>query len=157
MLEKLPHAAVYCQALNCVLHIVEKCSEVVDHSVRMLSITAVLGSHEFRLHIWLGTQGGSQISAGREDCVGGSAVLSTLSEGLEIELSDFEAENATLKGDYLQQVVERVIRGVPTVLEIRFMCLFMSLGRILLQGSISTNLFDPVRHQVDLWKVEVGI
>jgi len=49
------------------------------------------------------------------------------------------------------------IGGVPTVLEVRFMCLFMSLGRILLQGSVSTNVFGPVRHQVDLWKVEVGI
>jgi hypothetical protein len=76
---------------------------------------------------------------------------------LEIELSDLEPENATLKGDYLRQVVEIVIGGVPTILEIRFMCLFMSLGRILLQGSVSTNLFDPVRHQVELEKVEVGI
>jgi len=84
-------------------------------------------------------------------------VLSMLSEGLEIELSDFEAENATLKGDYLRQVVEIVLGGIPTVLEIRFMCLFLSLCRILLQGSVSTNLFDPVRHQVDLRKVEVGI
>jgi hypothetical protein len=33
----------------------------------------------------------------------------------------------------------------------------MSLGRLLLQGSVSTNLFDPMRHQVDLQKVEVGI
>jgi hypothetical protein len=105
----------------------------------------------------MGAQGGSQISAGREDFAGGSAVLLTLSEGLEIELSDFEAGNATLKGDYLRQVVEIVIGGVPTVLQIRFMCLFVSLGRILLQGSVSTNLFDPVRHQVDLSKVEVGI
>jgi hypothetical protein len=76
---------------------------------------------------------------------------------LEIELSDFEAENATLKGDYLRQVVEIVIGGVPTVLEVRFMCLFISLGRILLQGSVSTNLLDPMRHQVDLRKVAVGI
>jgi hypothetical protein len=51
---------------------------------------------------------------------------------MEIELSNFEAENATLKGDYLWQVVEIVIGGVPTVLEVRFMCLFMSLSRILL-------------------------
>ena len=63
---------------------------------------------------------------------------------MDIELSDFEAENATLKGDYLQQVVEIVIGGIPTVLEIHFMCLFMSLGRILSQGCVSTNLFDPV-------------
>ena len=76
---------------------------------------------------------------------------------MEIELSDFEAENVRLKGDYLWQVVEIVIGGVPTVLEVRFMCLFMSLSRILLQGSISTNLFGTVRHQVDLRKVEVGI
>jgi len=80
-----------------------------------------------------------------------------LSEGLQIELSYFEAENATLKGDYLWQVVEIVIGGVPTVLEVRFMCLFMSLGRILLQGSVSTNLFGPMRYQVDLQKVKVGI
>jgi len=123
----------------------------------MLSITAVLGSDEFGLRILLGALGGSQISTGREDLAGGSAVLPTLSEGLEIELSDFEAENATLKGDYLWQVVEIVIGGVPTVLEVRFMCLFMSLGRILLQGSVSTNLFGPVRHYVDLPKVEVSI
>jgi hypothetical protein len=76
---------------------------------------------------------------------------------LEIELSDFEAEDATLKGDYLCQVVESVIGGVPTVLEVRFVCLFMPLGRILLQGSVSTNLFGPMRHQVDLRQVEVGI
>ena len=80
-----------------------------------------------------------------------------LSEGLEIELSDFEAEDATLKGDYLWQVVEIVIGGVPTVLEVSFMYFFMFLGRILLQGSVLTNLFDPMRHQVDLRKVEVGI
>jgi hypothetical protein len=76
---------------------------------------------------------------------------------LEIELSDSKAENATLKGDHLRQAVAIVIGGVPTLLEIRFKCLFVSLGRILLQGSVSTNLFDPVRHQVDLRKVEFGI
>ena len=76
---------------------------------------------------------------------------------MEIELSDFEAENATLKGDYLWQVVEIEIGGVPTVLEVRYMCLFMSLGRLLLQGSVSTNLFGPMRHQMNLRKVEVGI
>jgi len=117
----------------------------------------VLASHEFSLRISLGAQGGSQISTGREDISWGSAVLPTLSEGLEIALSDFEAEDATLKGDFLWQVVEIVIGGVRTVLEIRFMCFFMALGRILLQGSVLTNLFDPMRHQVDLRKVEVGI
>jgi hypothetical protein len=69
---------------------------------------------------------------------------------LEIELSDFEAEDTTLKGDYLWQVVEIVIGGVPTILEFRFMCLFMALGRLLLQCSVSTNLFDPMRYPVDL-------
>jgi hypothetical protein len=72
----------------------------------MLSIMVVLGSHEFGLRISLGAQGGSQISTGREDFACGSAVLPTLSEGLEIELSDFEAQDATLKGDYMWQVVE---------------------------------------------------
>jgi hypothetical protein len=69
---------------------------------------------------------------------------------LEIELSYFEAEDATLKGEYLWQVVEIEIGGVPTILEVRFMCLFMYLGRILLEGSVSTNLFGPIRHQLDL-------
>jgi hypothetical protein len=86
-------------------------------------------------------KGGSQISAGREDFAGCGAVPSTLSKGLEIKVSDFEAENATSKGDYLRQVVEIVIGSVPTVLEIRLMCLFMSLSRILFQGSVSTNPF----------------
>jgi hypothetical protein len=80
-----------------------------------------------------------------------------LSEGLEILLSDFEAEDATLQVDCLWQEVEIVIGGVPTVLEVRFMCLLMFLGRQLLEGSISTNLFDPMRHQLDRRKVEVGI
>jgi len=123
----------------------------------MVSIMAVLGSQEFRLRILLGAQWGSQISTGREDYAGDSAVLPTLSKGLEIELSDFKAENATLKGDYLQQVVVIVIGGVPIILEVHFMCLFMSLSRILLQGSVSTNLFDPTRHQVDLRKCYVRI
>jgi len=107
---------------------------------------AVLGSHAFGLCIWLGAQGGSQISTAREEVAGSSAVLPTLSESLEIDLSDFDAEDATLKGDYLWKVVGIVIGGIPTILEVRFMCLLMSLERILLQGSISTNLFDSMRH-----------
>jgi len=123
----------------------------------MLSIMAVLGPHEFGLRIWLRAQGGSQISTGREDFAGGSAVVPTLSEGLETELSGFKTENATLKGDYLWQVVEIVIGGVPTVLEVGFMWFSMSLGRILLQGCVLTNQFGPMRHLVDLRKVEVVI
>jgi hypothetical protein len=61
-----------------------------------------------------------------------------------------------LKGDYLPQVVEIVIGGVPTVLEVRLMCFFMSIGSVLLQGTVSTNLIDPMRHQVDFRKVQVG-
>jgi len=104
-----------------------------------------------------GSSGGSQNSTGREDFPSHSTVLSTLSESLEIELSDSKVENVTLQGDYLRQVVEFEIGGVPTILEVRFMCLFMPLGKILLQGSVSTNLFNPVRHQVDRPQVEVGI
>jgi hypothetical protein len=71
----------------------------------MLSITAVLGSPEFRLCIRLGAQGGNQISAGREDYAGGIAVLLTLSQGLEIALSVFDTENAMLKGYNMWVVV----------------------------------------------------
>ena len=61
----------------------------------------VLGSQEFGLRIWLGALGGSQNSAGREDFAGCSADLQTLNQGFEIQLPDFEAEDATLKGNYL--------------------------------------------------------
>jgi hypothetical protein len=81
ILDKLPRATVYCYVVWCVLHIVEKCSGVSDHSVRILSITAVWGSHEFRLHIRLEAQGGCQITTQREDIAGGSAVLPTLIKG----------------------------------------------------------------------------
>jgi hypothetical protein len=50
-----------------------------------------------------------------------------------------------------------VIGGIRTVCEVSSMRLFMCLSRILLQDSVSTKLFDPMRQQVDLWKVEVGI
>jgi len=76
---------------------------------------------------------------------------------MEIGLSDCEGENAMLKADYLWQVVQIVIGDVPTVLEVRFMCFCKSLSRILFQGSVSTTLFDPMRHQVDVRKIEVGI
>jgi len=96
---------------------------------------AVLGSHEFALRISLGAQGGSQISTQRGDFACSSAVFQTLSERLEIELCDFHAADATLKGDYWWQVVEIVIGGVPTVLEVRCMCMFMILGRVLMHRS----------------------
>jgi len=115
-----------------VLCIVKYCSEALDHSVRTLSITVVLGPDGFGVHKLVGALGGSQISTGREDSAGGSAVPSMLSEGLVSELSDFEAEDVTLKGDYLEQVVEFVIAGVPTVLEVCFMCFLLSLTIILL-------------------------
>jgi hypothetical protein len=78
-------------------------------------------------------------------------------EGLGIALSDFEVENATMKGDYLWQVVVIVIGGVLTVLEVHHICMFTSHGRMLLQRSIWTNLFGPMRYQDDLPKVDVGI
>jgi len=118
---------------------------------------ADLRSHKIRLHTWLGAQGGSLISTGMEDFPAGSAAPPTPSKGLQIELYELEAENATLKGDSLRHVVEIVIGGVASVLEVRFRGVFLSLGRILSQGFISMNLFDPRRHQVDLWKVAVGI
>lgn len=100
---------------------------------------------------------GLQISTGREDRAGIGTVLPTLREGLEFELSDSEAENSMLSGDYLWQGVELVIADIPSVLEVHFMCSFLTFGRILLQGSGSTNLYDPMRHPVDIWKVDVGV
>jgi hypothetical protein len=66
----------------------------------------------------------------RQQC--SSPDADSLSEGFETDLSDFKPGNSTLKGDYLQQVVDIVTGGVPTMLEVRFMCLFMFLGRVLL-------------------------
>jgi len=43
-----------------------------------------------------------------------------LSGGLQIELSDCEAESVTLKGDYLWQVLEIVIQVIPTILEVHW-------------------------------------
>jgi hypothetical protein len=64
-----------------------------------------------------------------------------LSEGLEIDHSDLKAHNVTLNGDDLRQVVEIVIGGVLIILEVGDLGLFMSLGIILLQGSLSMNQF----------------
>jgi hypothetical protein len=50
-----------------------------------------------------------------------------------------------------------VIGGVPTILEVPFMCRFKFLSRNILQGSVSTNLSDPIRKYRDIWEVEVGI
>jgi hypothetical protein len=79
-----------------------------------------------------------------------------LCEGLEIEIPDSEAENTTRNSDFLRHEGDIVIEGIPALHEVRFMCMFISLGRILLQGSVSVNLFDPMPHYMDLWKVEVG-
>jgi hypothetical protein len=83
------------------------------------------------------------------------AVLSALNEGVQSQLSDFEAVNATLKRYYLQQEGEIVIGGIPIILEFRFMCLFISLGRIRLEGSILINLFNPMGHHTDLQNLQV--
>jgi len=116
-----------------------------------------LGAHKFWLCIRLETQEGIQISTRREEFSGGSAVLPSLSKGFEIELSDLKAQNMTLKWDSLWEGVQIGIRGIPTVLEICVTCLFISLGGMLLQGSLSTNLFCPMFPPADLWKVEVSI
>ena len=53
---------------------------------------------------------GAARSAPQEKTLQAAALFSRpLSEGLEIELTDFGAANAMLKGDYLRQVVEIVI------------------------------------------------
>jgi len=157
MLDNLMGAVVYCHAVRCILCILQYCSEVLNHWVRMLSITVVVGSHKFRHCTWLDAQGGSQISTGRVHYACGSAVLPTLSDGFMIELSALEEVKGTLKVDCIWQAVEIVIGGIPTVFEVCFMCLIMSLSGILLEGAIWMNLFDPIRHQVDCRKVHGGI
>jgi hypothetical protein len=123
----------------------------------MLSITVVLGPKEFTRRILLRAQRGILISTGRDDIAGGSAVLPRLIDGTKIYLSDFETEIARLKGDFLRNVVEIVIGGIQIILEVHFMCRFISLGRMLLQGSMLMNLINPMRYQVDLGKVTVGL
>jgi len=76
---------------------------------------------------------------------------------MRIELSYLDAANTTLKGDYLQPVLDIVLGGFPTVREVRLLCLFIFLGLVLLQGSESTKLFNPIRQQADLQMVKVGI
>ena len=77
--------------------------------------------------IWLPTQRGSQISIEREKFGGGTAVLPRLCESLKRELSHLNLENAMLKADYLQQVVGIILQGIPTVLEVHYLCWFMPL------------------------------
>jgi hypothetical protein len=51
MIDKLLCAVVYYRTVHCLLRIVKQWSEVFDRSVRMLSITVVLGCHGFGLRI----------------------------------------------------------------------------------------------------------
>jgi hypothetical protein len=157
MLDKLQHTPGYCHAVRCGLHLVQYNTEVFDRSIKMLSITVVSRTYEFRLSIGLGAQGGSQISTGQEDFAGSRAVLLMLSKDMEIELADFKEENPILKGECLQQAVEIGFEGIPIVLEVRLLRLFIFLGGIQLKGFISTNLYDLLRHQLGLRTVEVGI
>jgi len=46
---------------------------------------------------------------------------------LKRELSHLNLENAMLKADYLQQVVGIILQGIPTVLEVHYLCWFMPL------------------------------
>jgi hypothetical protein len=105
----------------------------------------------------VGAQGCSLLSAGIVEFAGGTAVLRKLSDGLEIELSDLEEDNMMLNGEYLLQVVHSVIGDVPTVVRVHIICLVMSLRRKLMQGSILSNLFNSVRHQVYLRNFAIGI
>jgi hypothetical protein len=118
---------------------------------------SIVGSHEVGLHISQGAQVASQKSTGREDIAGSSPDLPPLSKGLEIEISDFETENAMLEGDYLWQVVGIVNGGISIILEVRYMCLFMTLGGILWEGNILTNLCHTIRYYVNLQKLKVGM
>jgi hypothetical protein len=70
----------------------------------------------------VGVLGRSMIRTRRENFHGGSAGLLMLSEGLEIEPTHYEAENKMLIGNYLQQLVENVIAGISTILEVNSMC-----------------------------------
>jgi hypothetical protein len=51
ILYKLLRAAEYCRVVCCVMHIVELCPEVFDHSGRIHAITADLGLDEYRHRI----------------------------------------------------------------------------------------------------------
>ena len=99
-------------------------------------------------------QGYSLMGSRRENVGGHSGDLLTRSEGRRIDLSHLECEIGTLKGDFLRRVVEIVIGGILTVLEVRFMCVFIALSRVLWKGPISTNPVDPVKYQVDLPKLK---
>jgi len=150
-------AAVYCHAVSCVLRNAKECSKVFDHSIRMLSLMAVSRSNEFGFHKSPSAQPGSQTRTGRENFEVCSTVLLMLSEGFQIGLADFKSGNAMFEGVQSWQNVESVIGGVPTLLDDRIMCLFMSLERKRWQGSVSMNLFTPMRYQVGLRKDAVSI
>jgi hypothetical protein len=88
----------------------------------MLSIMAGLGSNEFKLRSSLGAKGRSQLSSGSEDFPGSNVIRLMLSEGIDIELADFDVMNAMLQGDHFWRAVDIGIGGDPTVLEICFTC-----------------------------------
>jgi hypothetical protein len=71
----------------------------------MVAITAVVGWHEFLIRICLRALEGNQISTGRENIACSSAVLPMLSETLEFDLSDFNADDGTLKAHYSWEIV----------------------------------------------------
>jgi hypothetical protein len=79
-----------------------------------------------------------------------------LGESSEVMLSSSKPEDATLKGDFLFEVQVIVIGGSQTILEVRFLGMFLALSKRLLQGCISMNMFESMRQLVDLHKVEVS-
>jgi hypothetical protein len=83
------------------VHIIEQCSEIVDPSVMVVSITAVLRSHELDLSFYVGAQGGSQFGTRWEVLAAGNAVCPTLYQGVESALTDLEVQVVTLKANYL--------------------------------------------------------
>jgi hypothetical protein len=104
-----------------------------------------------------GSSWGSQMSTEMEDITSSIDILPPVREGVKSEFADIKEENATLKDDYLRQTVDIVIAAIPTVPEHCFMCFFISLGKMYLQGSVSTNVFELMRPQLDFRNLGVGI
>ena len=70
-------------------------------------------------------------------CNGGGlcvvVVVALPSKKLKIEATDLKAEDATLEGEYLRQIVDIVIRRIPSILQIRPVRVLVCLCRPLWQ------------------------
>ena len=67
----------------------------------------------------------------------------------KFEATDLETEHTTLEGEYLRQIVEIVVRLIPTI------CSCVSTDYC--GKDPQTDLLCEVRHEMDLDEVEVGI